>query len=176
MLKELCKSSHEAHAVHSPSKQSNPKISTSPRIYLLTARNTMEDRVAETGGRESEVDPSASTPSLTGLSSSSSPVGFDPQSQENPTPTMGPDFYELRRRQWLSPSNLDTADAGLVVDEPPSSDAEVDDGRVRLEKVLAMPGAEEDEELWDSSLANVYKGLIGGKRFRKGVKLSLAVS
>jgi len=81
---------------------------------------------------------------------------------------MGPSFYEARRAQWLMPTPEGAAAAASI-------DADAQDSRRKLEIVMEQPGAEEDEMLWRQYLHAVHEGLIGGKRFKKGVGLGIAV-
>lgn len=106
-----------------------------------------------------------------------------------PVPTLGPDYYELRRQEWLRPATPSASAAAASNDaqsttsssssgtiEKKKSKAESDSSRARLESLLSVPGAEEDDELWKAYLHTVHDGLVGGKRFKKGIKLAVAVS
>ncbi|KAG8921521.1 hypothetical protein FRC00_008533, partial [Tulasnella sp. 408] len=105
-----------------------------------------------------------------------------------PVPTLGPDYYELRRQEWLRPATP-SASAGAASNDAQSTTSssssgtvekrknkvEDDSSRARLESLLSVPGAEEDDELWKAYLHTVHDGLVGGKRFKKGIKLAVAV-
>ncbi|KAG8918949.1 hypothetical protein FRC01_001559, partial [Tulasnella sp. 417] len=106
-----------------------------------------------------------------------------------PVPSLGPDYYELRRQQWLRPvTPSPPADANASNDAQSTTSSSsssgtvakknkggIDSSRVRLESLLSAPGAEEDDELWRTYLHTVHDGLVGGKRFKKGIKLAVAV-
>ncbi|KAG8985463.1 hypothetical protein FRB90_004692 [Tulasnella sp. 427] len=110
-------------------------------------------------------------------------------SSAEPLPTVGPDYYELRRQQWLRPTTSSSSAAAVNDDVQSTSSSsssgpvgkknrqekEKDSSKARLEELLSAPGAEEDEELWKTYLHTVHDGLVGGKKFKRGIKLSMAV-
>ncbi|KAG8939665.1 hypothetical protein FRC04_006090 [Tulasnella sp. 424] len=102
-----------------------------------------------------------------------------------PVPTLGPDYYELRRQEWLRPTTSSSAAANDAqstsssssgtADKKKHKEKEEDSSRARLEVALNEPGAEENDELWKAYLHSVHDGLVGGKKFKKGIKLGMAV-
>ncbi|KIO24995.1 hypothetical protein M407DRAFT_53455, partial [Tulasnella calospora MUT 4182] len=107
-----------------------------------------------------------------------------------PLPTLGPDYYELRRQEWLRPITPTSSAAAAASNDAQSTTSsssssgtvdkkknkmEKDGSRAQLESLLSVSGAEEDDELWKAYLHTVHDGLVGGKRFKKGIKLGVAV-
>lgn len=114
-----------------------------------------------------------STSSLSLTHEGGSSPGTSAMATSSATPTGGPEYYKWRRAQWLIPA---ATTSSASIQESSGSDTKVEDNRLKLEDVLNQPGAEEDAELWKRYLSTVYSGLIGGKRFKKGVRLDIAVS
>ena len=46
----------------------------------------------------------------------------------------------------------------------------------RLESLLEPEGSEESENVWQSGVGSVARGLAGGKRLARGLRLGLVVS
>jgi len=81
-------------------------------------------------------------------------------------PAPGPLYYEYRRAQWLTPP------PGR---EAPRRSISSSSSLARLETMLARPGAEEDEELWNEYLYKVHRSLVGGTRLRRSLGLVWAI-
>ncbi|KAJ7638987.1 hypothetical protein FB45DRAFT_680953, partial [Roridomyces roridus] len=75
----------------------------------------------------------------------------------------GPDFYKLRRAQWLTPTSALPRPA-----EPSSS-------RRKLEQVLSTPDAVTDDEVWYGSVEKIWKGLSQGGRLKRRLPMKLVI-
>lgn len=78
-------------------------------------------------------------------------------------PPPGPSYYAARRALWLTPT------AGHPLPQPQST------SRQKLEQLLGVPGAEESEELWNSGIGRVWKGLVTGEKLRRRLPMNLVV-
>jgi hypothetical protein len=105
----------------------------------------------------------------------SSQGGEEEFTSSPPIPTAGPAYWEYRRAQWLSGSGEFSTTMPFA---PPPVETLVQPGssRAKLESILAVPGAEENEDLWRNYLGNIHKNLVEGTRLRKPLKLSIVVS
>jgi len=82
-------------------------------------------------------------------------------------PTTGPDYYELRRAQWIQPTRLSV--------NGERKNAKTSKSHAKLEAVLDQAEVEEDDAVWTHYLSGIHDSLVGGKRLKKGMKLHLAV-
>jgi hypothetical protein len=82
-------------------------------------------------------------------------------------PTSGPEYFELRRRQWrnVQPKTTST-----------SKSTSESTSHARLEAVVSSPGYESDEGIWNTYLKNVNERLKAGVTLRKPLPLWVVVS
>ncbi|KAI0663250.1 hypothetical protein C8Q70DRAFT_1050926 [Cubamyces menziesii] len=78
-------------------------------------------------------------------------------------PHPGPELFYARRTLWCTPGP-----------NPPAR-SEPTAPRVRLEALLADPGAVEDDSTWEAGLNRVWDGLIGGVRLKHRLPLALVI-
>ncbi|KAF8592173.1 hypothetical protein K439DRAFT_1283552, partial [Ramaria rubella] len=78
-------------------------------------------------------------------------------------PPPGPAHYEARRALWLAPP-------ATPPPAPPSSTA-----RAKLQSLLSREDAVESDEVWDSGVKSVWKGLVGGGRLRRRLPLTMVI-
>jgi hypothetical protein len=78
-------------------------------------------------------------------------------------PPPGPDHFAARRALWTKHT------AASRLGQAPSTSC------VRLESLLDEPGALERPDVWDAGLKKVWKGLIGGGRFKNFLPLRAVV-
>ncbi|KAI0326668.1 hypothetical protein GY45DRAFT_1328624 [Cubamyces sp. BRFM 1775] len=78
-------------------------------------------------------------------------------------PPPGPELFHVRRTLWCTPGP-----------NPPAR-TEPTAPRVRLETLLAVPGAVEDDNTWDAGLDRVWDGLVGGVRLKHRLPLALVI-
>jgi hypothetical protein len=82
-------------------------------------------------------------------------------------PTSGPEFFELRRKQWCNAQPKETNQAPQTPDST---------SHARLETVVNSPGYEYDDTIWETYLQNVNERLKGGVTLRKPLPLWIVVS
>ncbi|CDO71372.1 hypothetical protein BN946_scf184908.g130 [Trametes cinnabarina] len=90
-------------------------------------------------------------------------TGFEQRLAAATLPESGPDHFLARRALWCTP----------VLDNPTPTPANA--SRLRLESLLDVPGAIEDDETWDSGLDKVWHGLVAGARLRHRLPLALVI-
>lgn len=78
-------------------------------------------------------------------------------------PPPGPLYYAARRALWLAPTN----EAPLP--SIPST------SRQRLEHLLGMPGAVQNEDVWKAGVEKVWKGLVAGGRLKRRLPMNIVV-
>ncbi|KAJ3002551.1 hypothetical protein NUW54_g5787 [Trametes sanguinea] len=78
-------------------------------------------------------------------------------------PDPGPDYFLARRAIWCTPA----------VNDPAPTPANA--SRLRLESLLDVPGAIEDDDTWRSGLDKVWEGLVAGARLRHRLPLALVI-
>jgi len=78
-------------------------------------------------------------------------------------PPPGPAHYAARRALWLA----STPDAPL----PPLPST----SRQRLEQLLSVPGAVENDEVWRAGVEKVWKGLVAGGKLKRRLPMTLVV-
>lgn len=78
-------------------------------------------------------------------------------------PPPGPSYYAARRALWLTPI------PGLPLPPVPST------SRDRLEQLLNVPGAVENEEVWRAGVEKVWKGLVAGGRLKRRLPMNIVV-
>jgi hypothetical protein len=78
-------------------------------------------------------------------------------------PPPGPAHYLARRALWLAPAP-----------EPPLPPVP-STSRQRLEQLLSIPGAVENEEVWKAGVEKVWKGLVAGGRLKRRLPMNLVV-
>ena len=78
-------------------------------------------------------------------------------------PPPGPAHYLARRALWLAPTP-----------EPPLPPVP-STSRQRLEQLLSIPGAVENEEVWKAGVEKVWKGLVAGGRLKRRLPMNLVV-
>ncbi|KAF8759591.1 20S proteasome subunit beta 3 [Rhizoctonia solani] len=89
-------------------------------------------------------------------------------STEPISPTSGPEFFELRRRQWLAAQPSTTSDQSSRPAPDSSSHA-------RLEAIVTSPGYEFDDAIWETYLKNVNDRLKAGITLRRPLPLWIVI-
>ena len=92
-------------------------------------------------------------------------VSFDEILQSSSLPDPGPDFYDARRRLWLTRSPR----VRPAAKDPPSS------SRQKLEFLLNQPDAIHNQDLWHHSLEKIWDGLSSGGRLKYTLPMNLIV-
>ncbi len=87
---------------------------------------------------------------------------FDQILQHTELPNPGPEYYEARRRLWLTP-RISPSPQG------PSS------AREKLEEILSRPNAVHSINLWNNGLERVWKGLSSGGNLKSRLPMALVV-
>ncbi|KAG1783130.1 hypothetical protein EV702DRAFT_929508, partial [Suillus placidus] len=77
-------------------------------------------------------------------------------------PPSGPAHYAARRALWLTPTKVHHR-------SPPSS------SRQRLEQLLSVPGAVDNDQAWKDGIEKVWKGLVNGGRLKRSLPLTLVI-
>ncbi|CAE6398110.1 unnamed protein product [Rhizoctonia solani] len=90
-------------------------------------------------------------------------------SVEPAPPTSGPDFFELRRRQWR------TAQPTTASDQPAARPASDSSSHARLEAIVTSPGYEFDDVIWDTYLKSVNDRLKAGVILRRPLPLWIVI-
>ena len=91
-------------------------------------------------------------------------ISFDKILQSSSLPGPGPDFYDARRRLWLTPSPR-----VKPATDPPSS------SRQKLEFLLNQPDAIHNQDLWHHSLEKIWDGFSSGGRLKYRLPMKLIV-
>jgi hypothetical protein len=86
--------------------------------------------------------------------------------------TTGPLYWERRRAEWLAQNPNQSSNQSNT----PTATEKAASARARLEALLAEPGAEEDELIWNDSINAIWKGLVRGDRLKKNLPLPVIVS
>lgn len=92
------------------------------------------------------------------------PLSFDEILQSASLPSAGPEYYEARRRLWLTPR---------VTPLPPPSQPST--SRHRLEDLFNQPGAVHSQEVWSNGLEKVWKGISSGGRLKYNLPMAIIV-
>lgn len=79
-------------------------------------------------------------------------------------PPPGPDHYAARRNLWLTPRHI-----------AESSSPDTSTSRKRLEEVLSLPDAVYNDEVWESGIGKVWKGLNSGGNLKRRLPMALMV-
>lgn len=92
-------------------------------------------------------------------------------------PTIGPIYWERRRAEWLKQGSdqLQTSDPHHQ-NQSTTTTATASNARARLEALLAAPGAEEDDLIWNDAVNAIWKGLVRGDRLKRNLPLPIVVS
>ncbi|PPQ65936.1 hypothetical protein CVT26_010698 [Gymnopilus dilepis] len=88
---------------------------------------------------------------------------FDEILQSSSLPSPGPEYYEARRRLWLTPKG------------PPRPPSQPSSSRRRLEDLFNQPGAVHSQEVWSSGLEKVWRGLSSGGRPKSNLPLPIVI-
>ncbi|KDR83947.1 hypothetical protein GALMADRAFT_236456 [Galerina marginata CBS 339.88] len=97
-------------------------------------------------------DPLSTQPSLS----------FDEILHFSSLPRPGPEYYEARRRLWLTPR----------VTPRPSSPSS---SRQKLEEIFSQPGAVHSQETWNHNLEKAWKGLSSGGKLNYNLPMVIAI-
>ncbi|KAI0650267.1 hypothetical protein C8Q79DRAFT_942915 [Trametes meyenii] len=106
--------------------------------------------------------PSTASPTPTTTQSSSMSV-FEQRLLAAELPPPGPDHFTSRRNLWTMPGLSSTSPT-----QPNTS-------RLRLEILLASPGALENDETWSAGLDRVWRGLVGCAKLKHRLPLALVI-
>jgi hypothetical protein len=87
---------------------------------------------------------------------------FDQILQQAELPNPGPEYYEARRRLWLTPR---------MVPSPRG----LSSAREKLEEILSRPNAVHSINLWNNGLERVWKGLSSGGNLKIRLPMALVV-
>lgn len=98
----------------------------------------------------------------------------------------GPEYFEARRKAWLTPKQDHT---GSTLPQPLSPDGF--SSRQRISELLSKPGAAESEvsdwlvhqlcsliggqDIWNRGLQTLWRGLVTGSRFKRPLPLDVVV-
>lgn len=118
--------------------------------------------ISDLGQTNSRLFPTDS--SITPSPASTSISAFELSLANKPLPSPGPSYYAARRALWLAP----TSEAPLPPVPSPS--------RQRLEHLLSIPGAVENDVVWKSGVEKVWRGLVSGGRLKRRLPMNLVVS
>ncbi|KAF9534714.1 hypothetical protein CPB83DRAFT_211061, partial [Crepidotus variabilis] len=89
---------------------------------------------------------------------------FDQLLQESELPLPGPEYYEARRKLWLTPRP-----------SPPTPPSVASDARERLEEILSQPNAVYNREVWNNGLEKVWKGLSSGGKLKTRLPMNMII-
>ncbi|KAF8914176.1 hypothetical protein CPB84DRAFT_1840910 [Gymnopilus junonius] len=93
------------------------------------------------------------------------PLSFDDSLRSSPLPSPGPEYYEARRRLWLTPPVTPP-------ERPPSAPST---SRQRLQDLFDQPGAIYSQEAWTHDLEKVWRGLSSGGRLKYNLPLPIII-
>lgn len=97
------------------------------------------------------------------MSQSASMSPFEERLATSDLPPPGAQHFAARRALWWTPGS-----------NPPSA-TEPNPSRRRLEALLSQPGALEDDQVWDTGVDRVWRGLLGGAKLKHRLPLALVV-
>ncbi|KAF7352644.1 hypothetical protein MVEN_01230100 [Mycena venus] len=83
-------------------------------------------------------------------------------SSSSSSPLSGPEFYNARRAQWLTPTG-------------PPRPPEPSSSRRKLEQVLSAPDALTNDDVWFGSVEKIWKGLGAGGRLKRRLPMRLVI-
>ncbi|KAI9001399.1 hypothetical protein BD414DRAFT_474525 [Trametes punicea] len=141
----------------SPKVQQSPLSSLSPQSPEVL---TLSD-VISSAPIHLHVPPVAKSPPTTAHSTPM--LTFEERLSAENLSDPGPQYFHRRRSLWCSP--IEKAPCPT----PPSAP------RRRLEDLLAVPGAIENDETWNAGLYGVWCGLVRGDRLKHRLPLALVI-
>ena len=135
-----------------------PKLLRTPPLPALKPLPVLSDRMHSAPFDSTPLSPAPFFALDPGMPS------FQERLATSSLPPPGADHFAARRALWLSPG------------PSPPRPTEANPSRQKLEALLTSPNALEDDQIWDTGVNKVWRGLIGGARLKRRLPLALVVS